>query len=376
MEALMKDCRNGRSYVAALTFVLALILFSPETPAQGNWQAEWEKIVAAAEKEGQLNIGGPPGDTYRLALMEVFQKKYPKIKIEWDGAEGRAKIPRILRERNAGIFNMDLYLGGSGSPLAALKPIGAFDPLRQELILPDVVDDAKWHEGLNAGFVDNEKKFIYAYDGTTQDLVYVNRDFVPKNELKFFKELLDPKWAGKIVWDDPRREGSGLNTAQVFLLSYGDEFLKKLLSEQKIVYTLDRRQLTEWAVRGRYPIGISLAEDQLKIFLEKGVGKNLQPMEDKTLVKAYSQGFGSVAVFNRRPHPNATKVYLNWLLSKEGQTSWVTNTLSRNSRRLDVTSGDPKNVLKPSEKYKNTQSEEFIPMRAAIMKLAKELIPQ
>ncbi|HEY3302541.1 MAG TPA: extracellular solute-binding protein [Candidatus Binatia bacterium] len=372
----MKDCRNGRSYVVALTFVLALILFSPETPAQGNWQAEWEKIVAAAEKEGQVNIGGPPGDTYRFALMEVFQKKYPKIKIEWDGAEGRAKIPRILRERNAGIFNMDLYLGGSGSPLAALKPIGAFDPLRQELILPDVVDDAKWHEGLNAGFVDNEKKFIYAYDGTTQDLVYVNRDFVPKNELKFFKELLDPKWAGKIVWDDPRREGSGLNTAQVFLLSYGDEFLKKLLSEQKIVYTLDRRQLTEWAVRGRYPIGISLAEDQLKIFLEKGVGKNLQPMEDKTLVKAYSQGFGSVAVFNRRPHPNATKVYLNWLLSKEGQTSWVTNTLSRNSRRLDVTSGDPKNVLKPSEKYKNTQSEEFIPMRAAIMKLAKELIPQ
>jgi iron(III) transport system substrate-binding protein len=362
------------SFVAALFFAFVLILFSAEAQAQGNWQAEWEKILAAAEKEGQISIGGPPGDTYRLALMEVFQKKYPKIKVEWDGGEGRVKIPKIVRERQAGIFNMDVYLGGSGSPLAALKPIGAFDPLRPELLLPDVVDDAKWHEGVHAGFVDTEKKFIYAYDGTTQDIVWVNRDIVSNNDFKAFKDLLDPKWAGKLVWDDPRREGSGLNTAQVFLMSYGEDFLKKLLTEQKIVYTLDRRQLTEWVVRGRYPIGISLPEDQLKIFLEKGVGKNLRSLEDRTLVKAYSQGFGSVAIFNRRPHPNATKVYLNWLLSKEGQTSWVTNTLSRNSRRLDVVPGDTRNVLRPNEKYKNTQAEEFIPMRAAIMKLAKELI--
>lgn len=372
----MKNSWYGRPISFAAALSVFLLLFSADARAQGNWQAEWEKIVAAAEKEGALNVGGPPGDTYRLALMEVFQKKYSKIRVEWDGGEGRVKIPKIVRERQAGIFSMDVYLGGSGSPLAALKPIGAFDPLRPELLLPDVMDDAKWHEGVVAGFVDTEKKFIYAYDGTTQDLVYVNRDLVPKNELKSFKELLDPKWAGKIVWDDPRREGSGLNTAQIFLLSYGEDFLKKLLTEQKIVYTLDRRQLTEWTLRGRYPIGISLPEDQLKIFLEKGVGKNVIPMEDHSLIKAYSQGFGSVAIFNRRPHPNATKVYLNWLLSKEGQTSWVTNTLSRNSRRLDVVSGDPKNVLKPSEKYKNTQAEEFIPMRAAIMKLAKDLIPQ
>jgi len=370
-------CKSKQaSIAAALSVVLVLILFLAEAPAQGNWQAEWEKILTAAEKEGQVNIGGPPGDIYRFALMEVFQKKYPKIKVEWDGAEGRAKIPRIVRERGAGIFNMDIYIGGSGSPLGALKPIGAFDPFRPELILPDVVDDGKWHEGLNAGFVDTEKKLIYAFDGTTQDIVYVNWDFVSKNDFKAFKDLLDPKWAGKIVWEDPRREGSGLNSAQIFLLSYGEAFLKKLLTEQKIVFTLDRRQLTEWVVRGRYPIGISVAEDQLKLFLEQGVGKSLKPLEDTTLSKLYSQGFGSVAVFNRRPHPNATKVYLNWLLSKEGQTSWVTNTLSRNSRRLDVVSGDPRNALKPNEKYKNTQVEEYIPMRVAIMKLAKELIPQ
>lgn len=361
---------------AAFALLIAIAFFAAQARAQGSWQAEWEKILAAAEKEGTVAIGGPPGDVYRFALMEVFQKKYPKIKVEWDGAEGRAKIPRIVRERGAGIFNLDLYLGGSGSPLAALKPIGAFDPLKPEVLLPDALDDAKWHEGFNAGFVDNEKKFIYAYDGTTQDIVWVNRDVVSKNDFKAFKDLLNPKWAGRIVWDDPRREGSGINTAQIFYLSYGEDFLKKLFAGQKIAYTSDRRQLTEWVVRGRYPIGISLPEDQLKTFMEKGLGKNLRSIEDNSLIKAYSQGFGSAAVFNRRPHPNAAKVYLNWLLSKEGQTSWVTNTLNRNSRRLDVVPSDARNVLRPSEKYKNTQAEEFIPLRQSIMKMAKELIPQ
>lgn len=362
--------------LVGLSVLSLLVGLVREAGAQTNWQKEWEKVLAAAEKEGQVNIGGPPGDIYRLALMEMFQKRYPKIKVEWDGAEGRVKIPRILRERQSGIFNLDLYIGGSGSPLAALKPIGAFDPLRPELILPDVFDDKKWHSGLNAGFVDQEKRFIYAFDGTTQDLVYVNWDLVSKSEFKSFKELLDPKWAGKIVWEDPRREGSGLNTSLLFFLSYGEDFLRKLLTEQKIVFTLDRRQLAEWVVRGKYPIGISLPEDHLKIFLEKGLGKNVQPIEDPTLMKAYSQGFGSVAVFNRRPHQNAAKVYLNWLLAQEGQSSWVTNSFGRNSRRVDVPPGDPKNVLRPNVDYKNTQAEEFIPKRNDMMKLAKELIRQ
>lgn len=353
---------------------LLVLAWGAQAWAQANWQKEWEKALAGAEKEGQINIGGPPGDTYRIALLEAFQKKYPKIRVEWDGASGREKIPRIVRERATGFFNWDLYIGGSGSPLAALKPIGAFDPLKPEALLPEVLDDKHWFEGFNAGFVDVEGRFIYAFDGTRQDIVYVNWDFVSRDEFKSFKELLDPKWAGKIVWEDPRTEGSGLNTALLFMLSYGDDFLRKLLTTQKIVFTLDRRQMTEWVARGKYPIAISLPEDQLKLFLEKGVGTNVKPLAGRGIVPSYSQGFGSVAVFNRRPHPHATKIYLNWLLSKEGQASWVTHSLGRNSRRVDVPPGDPPNALEPGVSYKNTQAEEFIPKRAGIMKLAKELI--
>jgi iron(III) transport system substrate-binding protein len=344
--------------------------------AEATAQSGWDKVVAEAEKEGQVNIGGPPGDTYRRALVEEFVKKYPKIKVEWDGASGRDKMARLVRERQSGIFNWDLYIGGSGSPLRVLKPIGAFDPLRPEVILPEASDDNKWYGGFDFGFVDTEKKLIFGFDATGAEVLHVNWESIRPGDFKSIKDLADPKWAGKIVWEDPRQEGSGLNTALLFMLSYGEDFLKKLLSDRNIVFSLDRRQLTEWVVRGRYPIGVSVPTDLLETYQEKGVGKNVKPLVDPTLSGSFTQGFGSVAVFNRRPHPNTTKVYLNWLLSKDGQTSWATHIGGRNSRRLDVPAGVPDLVLKPDRKYINTQAEDYIPKRVHVMALGKELIRQ
>jgi ABC-type Fe3+ transport system substrate-binding protein len=353
-----------------------VLLLIAEAWGQAAWQKEWEKILAAAEKEGQVSIAGPPGDTYRLALTEAFQKKYPKIKVEYNGASGRDQVPRIMRERQAGIFNWDLYIGGPTSPLESLKPLGAFDPLRPELILPEVLDDSKWHGGFQGGFMDAEEKLYYAFDGTVTDVLYVNSDLVSPGEIKSFRDLANPKWAGKIVWEDPRNEGSGLNSALLFSISYGEEFLRKLLSEQKIVFTRDRRQLTEWVVRGRYPIGVSLPSDQLKIFQEKGVGKSVIAIDDPQFVLSMIPGFGAFGLLNRRPHPNATKVYVNWLLSKEGQASWAAQSGGRNSRRLDVPLGNPSFAVKPNRRYIAAQTEKMIPQRQAIIKLSREVIPQ
>ena len=364
-----------RRRAALWTLILSLGIVC-EATAQSKAPKDWEAIVAAAEKEGQLNIAGPPGDTYRLALIGWFQKKFPKIKVEYNGASGRDQVPRLTRERQSGLFNWDLYIGGPTSPLGALKPIGAFDPLQPEMLLPEALDDGKWYGGFRGGFVDSEEKLYYAFDGTVSDVVYVNTDIVKPEELKSFKDLINPKWSGKIVWEDPRQEGSGLNSALLFQLTFGEAFLRKLFSEQKIVFTRDRRQLTEWVVRGRYPVAVSLPSDQLKLFLEQGVGKNVKPVEDPALINSIIPGFGAFGVLNRRPHPNATKVYVNLLLSKEGQLSWVTNSGGRNSRRLDVPLGDPEFAIKPNQKYVQTQSENMIAQRQAVIKLAKETIPQ
>lgn len=360
----------------ALNFLL-LIGLTLSPPSVIRAQAEnWEKVLSEAEREGKVSVWGPPGDTYRTALVEEFQKKYPKISVEWFGASGRDSTARVVRERQSGLFNWDLYIGGAGTPMRVLKPTGAFVPVRQEILLPEVLDDRNWHGGFDAGFADKEGKFIFGFDATAVEIVYVNWDYVPAEAIKSSRDIIDPKWAGKIVWEDPRQEGSGLTAGLLFQLFHGNEFLKKLFTEQKIVFTLDRRQLVEWNVRGRYPIAIGSPTGLLEIFQEKGLGKNIRPLDESGTMDAYSYAFGTVAVFDRRPHPNAANVYLNWLLSKSGQTSWVTHMARRNSRRLDVAPSTPELALKPNRKYLSVQAETVVPKRLAVVKLAKELIRQ
>lgn len=355
-----------------LGFFLGLIL-SSHAWAQPAWQVEWERVLTTAKKEGRLIIAGAPGDTYRKALTAGFEKSHPEIRLEYVGMSGRDAVPKIVRERQASLYQWDIYIGGPTSALAGLKPMGAFDPLRPALIRPEVFDDGKWLGGFQDGFVDLEGKLFYAFDGTVSQPVHVNRDVVPHGELKSAKELLDPKWAGKIVWEDPKYEGAGLNAGLDFSLAYGEDFLRRLLREQKIVYTRDRRQIAEWAVRGRYPVAVALPTDLVIIFQEKGAGQALEPL-DQGPVNSLIPGFGALALMNRAPHPNAAKLYLNWLLSPDGQRDWA-QTVQRNSRRLDVQPGDPARSAKSGRKYLKTQAEAMSSQRERIMQIARELIP-
>ena len=97
----------------ALRFALIALLLALGASETARAQAQLkplEALVAAAEKEGQLSIAGPPGETYRVALIEWFQKKFPRIRVEYNGASGRDQVPRIARERQSGVFNWDIGL--------------------------------------------------------------------------------------------------------------------------------------------------------------------------------------------------------------------------------------------------------------------------
>src|SRR5262249_49747253 len=78
-----------------------LILASLPAYAADDWKARWDGIVAAAEKEGELNVSGPSGKIWRDELM-AFQKAYPKIKLHVTPAASRDFWPRVLKEREIG----------------------------------------------------------------------------------------------------------------------------------------------------------------------------------------------------------------------------------------------------------------------------------
>jgi iron(III) transport system substrate-binding protein len=353
---------------AAVTLVFALSVAPARAAAPG-----WDALVKAAIAEGSVEVHGGPGRIYSEALTEGFRRAYPGIKLNFTGSSGRDAIPKITREREAGLYNWDVYVGGTPSILQTLKPAGAFAPLRPALGDPAVLDDKAWYGGLDGGWMDKEGKFVFGFELTVSPVVYVNWDVVSHDDLKTYADLLKPQFAGKIVWDDPRLPGQGVASAQVLLINFGAAYLSELYAKQKITYTSNPRQNAEWVVRGQYPIGIATAAEELKPFQEQGLGKNIVPLDAALPQPAYGPGFGTVSLMDRAPHPNAAKLYINWLLSKEGQTEY--GRTGHNSRRLDVEHPAPQMLPREGVRYVDDQNEEHIPSREQAAGLAKQLIP-
>ena len=354
------------SHAAALAAACLMTVSSATFAAD-----DWTSIVAKAKQEGIVVVHGAPGKTYNAAMVGAFNKAYPDIKVQFSGSGGSAEIPKVIRERQAGIYGWDVWVSGPTGALGMLKESGFFQPL-QPVLRPEIVADDKWMGGFAFGWMDNEQKFFYAFDGTIQTPVTVNWDFIAKKDLTTLADLMKPQFSGKIVWHDPRVSGTGNGTSQTLFHNLGEEALIKLY-KQNVTFTTNGHQIAEWAVRGRYPIAIGLEPSELNDFKAQGIGKNVE-----TLPASYykeqqiSVGFGNVGLVDKAPHINAATVYINWLLSKDGQEAWVKT--PRNSRRTDVTPAFPDMSPKNDRQYFVGQAEKLTAERIRLQQLAKQVI--
>lgn len=371
--------KNERGMIRRLSFLLlvSLMLAASSTGAQSPapaWKSQWEASVSAAKGEGTVAVVGPPGVQWRQATME-FQKAFPALKVEFIGLGGSDLIPRIAAERRGGKFLWDVIITGA-SRAFPLKQAASLDPLTPALILPEVLGDAGWIGGFADGWMDREKRFVYGFMGEVSPSVYVNRDMVPEKDLTSVEQLTDQKWRGKIIWNDPRSPGSGGFEAANLLYALGEDFLMKLL-KQDIIPTKDLRQQVDWIVRGKYPVAIGLDYRFLAEFQKQGVGVAVVPLAPETPAGGghrLSPGFGCVMLVNRAPHPAAAKVFINWLMSREGQDVYVKET-AVNSRRLDAATGREVARPKPGIKPYNLNKEELVPLYYdKAIKMAKEMI--
>jgi iron(III) transport system substrate-binding protein len=349
--------------------ILSAAPLNAQRPPVGG-KPSWENVVAAAKSEGRVVVGGHPAQQYRQGLAG-FEKTYPEIKLEFLAIDGRNFGTRILTERRAGQFLWDAYVGSAETMYFVLKPEGALDPLMPALMLPEVIDDKAWLGGFADGWLDREKRSVYGFLGTIHPQVYANRELIAEAELKRVEDLLDSKWRGKMTWHEPREAGGGSATAGYWLTLMGEDFLRKML-KQDIVAVTDRRQQVEWLVRARYPIGIAVTREFLFGFQDKGVGLNVKPLAPDTPAGGSARltpgGGGNIVLINKAPHPNAAKVFVNWLLTRQGQTDYVRAT-KESSRRTDVTE-----ARKAGVKYINVNKEDLAQNIKQAMAIAKEIL--
>jgi ABC-type Fe3+ transport system substrate-binding protein len=229
------------------------------------------------------------------------------------------------------------------------------------LILPEVLDDSKWLGGFDAGFMDKARSGAYAFTLDVSRTTFVNHDIVPEGAFQREQDYLDPRWKGRIAWQDPRAGGSGSLRVASLLQLLGEDAVERLLTQQDIVFSDDRRQIAEWVVRGRYPIGVGVTLPDVVRFQREGIGLNVKSA--KLPQDTAGPGTGGLRLLTRGPHPNATKVFVNWLLSQRGQSTWAT-LLETNTRRLDVPVTVPDRAPDPArlDQYLNLNKEENQPI--------------
>jgi iron(III) transport system substrate-binding protein len=359
------------SVFGVFALLTAAAVMSPPSTAQTVTAENWDAIVAKAKEEGAVVVHGAPGASYRAAMVTAFNATYPEIKVQFSGASNSVEIPKVIRERQAGIFAWDVWIAGPGGTLGQLKPVGFFKPLKP-ILRPELTRDEIWRGGFDFGWMDLDQELFFAFEATIQNPIMVNWDVVSPQSLTSLEDLLKPEFAGKIVWNDPRVTGSGNGGSQTLFRNLGEEKLRALY-KNNVVYTLNNQQIGEWVVRGRYPIGIGLEPSTLKEFQDQGVGMNVSPMPDAAFKsRQISVGFGSVGLIDKAPHPNAAVVYINWLLSKEGQEAWVK--VPRNSRRTDVVPAFPELMPKEGTEYFIGQGEKNGEERTGLLRVAKEAI--
>ncbi len=307
---------------------------------------EWEQVLAAAKKEGTVAVIGPVGGDRSAVLQEPFEKKYG-IKVEYWGDRGSGVGPRLTTERNAGKFLWDVALIGVSPALKMLIPGGMVDPIEPALILPQVKDPKQWRGG-RIEYGDAEKR-VLVMTPSQRGTLYVNPKVVKPESISSYKDLLAPKFKGKIVMDDPTKAGPGQATFTFFYLhpALGANFIRELAKQEPTVLT-DYNQEIDGIAKEKFLvlIGVSdiVAEERIKSGVPIAI-LNPRKLKEGSDV---SPGSGALTMLNRAPHPNAAKVYINWLLSKEGQTAFAHDT-GYISARLDVsTAHSPWRVPMPN----------------------------
>lgn len=329
--------------------------------------AGWQRTLEAARKEGQVTvyISGYG------AVLPDFENEFPGIKVVAVTGRGNQLGQRVLSERRGEKYLVDVVSAGANPNYQQFYRAKILQPIKPALILPDVLDQSKWLNGKHT-YADPEGEYVFVYVGSaTYGSIQYHTKLVEPKDLNSYWDLVDPKWKGKIEARDIRSPGPGSGNMRFFYHhpAIGPDFIKKLFGEMEIALFRDFRQGPDWLAAGKFALcffcDVELAKKQgLPVdTFGPGVFK-----EGGGLV----QQFGTLALIDRAPHPNAARVFINWLLSRNGQNALQKRLLRSesppDSLRIDI----PKDELPEDSrriegvKYLDTGRPEWIDMKPII----------
>lgn len=305
MSQRIEGLSRSRSVAAILTLVAALACAAPPSAsAQGAAKAEadWEKILAAARKEGKVVLYTATVAPVMQRIKEEFDKAYPGITLEWVRYASGPLIAKVEQERKAGAPSADVV---------SSTEVGWFeDRAREGALVRAVGPDAA---RFPANYLVEGVAPILSMDAV---VIMYNTNLI-KTSITGHKDVLRPEFRGKVGTVDL------LSTTVVAFYSWleqvnGAGYLDRLAEQKPMLFT--------GAVAG----GQMLASGEIAIDIFIGTGAAIPLIKSGAPVRIVypNPGFGFAwagAIINWAGHPNAAQVFMNYVMSPRGQAVWNGN---------------------------------------------------
>jgi ABC-type Fe3+ transport system substrate-binding protein len=267
--------------------------------AQAHAQDDWAAVVDAARREGVVVVyNAGLGVQLYAEIARRFTEKYG-IRVETINGRGSEMTERIRSEHAGHRYVGDVECH-SATNLATQTLQGGY--LQPHGGVPNMAH-------LRAPFVARPSQipmYVQAYG------MLVNTALVKEGEApRAWKDLLDPKWKGRILQDDPRPSGAGQGLFGVLLKTYGREFLEKLAA-QNPVFDRDSANDVRRVARGEFALFTPLTY---------GLASDLKGLPVRPIVPEDGSPYSTIdfGTLTNAPHPNAARLFINYFLEADSQ---------------------------------------------------------
>ena len=270
------------------TFVLPFLLVSSFAVAQD---------LDKAKQEGRLIFYTSWGPTDADYVLRAFEKKYPFIKVESVRSSSEKTLNRLLTEQRAGQFPGDV-VAVSGIQSGILKDRNGLERYRSKEAANFPAD---WQDDYGVGL--HQTIYVIGYNSRL-----VAPEAAPKN----FDDLLQSRWKGQLGWDMEEYYLFGA-LLKARGRDKGMDFWRRM-AEQKINFRKGYTLISELVSAGEFPVAVSLYQHRVDEYLEKGAP--LQWVAPNPLVGGDPN---RISLLKNASHPQAAKIFIDYMLSLEGQ---------------------------------------------------------
>jgi iron(III) transport system substrate-binding protein len=264
------------------------------------------ELIAAAKREGLL-VWYTSADLQLAELVgKTFEQKFPGIAARVERAGGERVFSRVAQEFAAGIHTVDAVSTGDAAQFLSWK--------RQNWLAPYVPEDVARHIAAEHRDADG----FYATVRSTLCVIAYNSDLVvPAEAPRSFADLLEPKWKSRIVKAHPSYSGTIMTSTYQMVRELGWPYLEKL-AQQNVMQVQSATDTPKKILLGERPVMADGNESNVLLLKEAG-----KPIE----VVYASEGSPTIiqpsAIFVAAPHPNAARLFQNWLFAPQAQQLFV-----------------------------------------------------